>query len=140
MVISLYLVLLLSIMASYNYIHYVHYIFHSHLNAEDHFDPIFTKCIKSEYRKETSFITDLHQDQALMKCGDVDLERWYLEMDNSVPLHPHNPCDFDGIVLSGVEIWGKVQLLSYSSRVVLSMTYKFQMLFCSVFHFIFLFL
>ena len=52
----------------------------------------------------------MHQDQALMKCGDADLEHWYLEMDNSVPLHPHNPCDFEGIMLSGVEIWGKMQM------------------------------
>lgn len=80
----------------------------SYFNAEDHFEALFTKCIKSEYRKEASFISDMHQDHALMKCGDKDLERWYLEVDCSVPLHPHNPCEFDGIFFSGVEIWGKM--------------------------------
>ena len=85
-----------------------HNILNSYLNAEDHFEALFMKCIRSEYRKEASFITDMHQDHALMKCGDKDLERHYLEVDNLVPLHPHNPCEFDGIVFSGVEIWGKM--------------------------------
>ena len=42
-----------------------------------------------------------------MRCGDKELEHWFTEREKSVPLHPYNPCDFEGIVFSGIEIWGK---------------------------------
>jgi hypothetical protein len=31
-----------------------------------------------------------------------------MEREKSVPLHLYNPCDFEGIMFSGIEIWGKL--------------------------------
>lgn len=47
-----------------------------------------------------------------MKCGDPDVERWYEEQDLSEGshrpvLHSQNPCTFEEIYFSGLEIWGK---------------------------------
>ena len=78
-----------------------------YFNTDDHFEPLFTKIVKSHYRKECSFFTDMHQEQALMRCGNIELEHWFTEREKSVPLHPYNPCDFEGIMFSGIEIWGK---------------------------------
>ena len=101
------LVLLSNIVVSYSYRSNAYILFTSCFNADDHFEPLFTKRGKSYYRKECSFITDMHQEQALMRCGDKELEHWFTEREKFVPLHPYNPCDFEGIVFSGVEIWGK---------------------------------
>ena len=67
------LVLLSNIVVSYIYIAIdqiqIFYLV-LYFNTDDHFEPLFTKIVKSHYRKECSFFTDMHQEQALMRCGN----------------------------------------------------------------------
>ena len=54
----------------------------------------------------------LLKKSAMLKCGDPELEVWYNELDDKVPaLYAHNPCDFDGIFFSGIDIWGMLYML-----------------------------
>ena len=48
----------------------------------------------------------------MLKCGDPELEVWYDHVDDEVPpLYGDNPCDYDGIFFSGIDLWGMLYIL-----------------------------
>ena len=64
-----------------------------------------------EYVQERSFITNMSQKDVLSQCGDPDIEHLSCDIEeDGRTLYPQNPCAFQNIFFTGIEIWSKLYM------------------------------